>query len=54
VFKLSPKELKVTLTKTDEKSQFDIIQIDSAQFQNVKWIRIRCANSDDEQIINLD
>jgi hypothetical protein len=54
VYKLSPKELKVTLTKTDEKSQFDIIQIDSSQFQNVKWIRIGCANSDDEQIINLD
>ncbi|MQY57129.1 PEGA domain-containing protein, partial [bacterium] len=41
-FTLSPTELHVTLTKLEGKSQPNFILIDAEQFQNIKWIRIKC------------
>ena len=51
-FTLSPKELNVTLTKIEGKP--NIILINAEQFQNIKWIRIKCADSDEEEIVNID
>jgi len=53
-FTLSPKELNVTLTKIEGKPQPKFIPIDAENFQNIKWIRIKCADSDGEEIVNLD
>ena len=54
-FTLSPKELHVTLTKIEGKSQPSLILIDAKKFQNIKWIRIKCTDSGGEEvIINLD
>lgn len=53
-YSLSPKELNVTLTKIGEKPQSNIILIDTEKFQDIIWIRIKCADNDDEDIINLD
>lgn len=54
-YALSPTELNVTLTKQEGKPQPKIILIDAKQFQNIKWIRIKCADSDgEEEIVNLD
>jgi hypothetical protein len=39
------KELNVTLRKIGEKPQPNFIIIDVEQFQNIKWIRIKCADS---------
>jgi len=51
---LSPKNLNVTLTKMGEKPQPNIILIDAEQFQNIKWIRIKCVDDDKEDIVNID
>jgi len=51
---LSPKELNVTLTKIGEKPHLNCILIDADKFQDIKWIRIKCADIDKEDIINLD
>jgi hypothetical protein len=53
-FTLSPKELNITLTKIEGKRQPNIILIDAEKFQDIKWIRIKCADSDGEEIVNLD
>lgn len=54
-FTLSPKELNVTLKKIEGKHQPKLILIDAEQFQNIKWIRIKCADSDaEDEIVNLD
>jgi len=53
-YALSPTELNVTLTKIEGKSQPNLILIDAEQFQNIKWIRIKCADSGGEEIVNLD
>ncbi len=53
-YSLSPKELNVTLTKIGQKPQSNIILIDAEKFQNIKWIRIKCVDNDEEDIINLD
>ena len=53
-FTLSPKELTVTLSKIEGKPQPNFILIDAEQFQDIKWIRIKCADSDKEEIVNLD
>jgi len=54
-YALSPKQLNVTLSKIEGKPQPNLILLDAEQFQNIKWIRIRCADSDrKEEIINLD
>ena len=52
---LSPKELNVTLPKIEGKLQPNFILIDTEQFQNIKWIRIKCADSaGKDEIVNLD
>jgi hypothetical protein len=54
-FRLSPKNLNVTLTKMEGKSQPDLILLDAEQFQNIKWIRIKCANSNrEDEIVNFE
>ena len=54
IYTLSPHQLFVTLTKMEGKPQPNFILVDSEQFQNIKWIRIKCADSDAEEIVNLD
>jgi len=54
IYNLSPKELNVTLTKIEEKHQANFIVISLERFQNIKWIRIKCADSRGEKIVNLD
>jgi hypothetical protein len=44
----------VTLEKIEGKPQPNFILIDEEQFQNIKWIRIKCADSDGEEIVNID
>jgi len=54
-YKLSPKELNVTLKKIEGNPQPNFILIDAEHFQNIKWIRIKCADSDGEdEIVNID
>jgi len=53
-YTLSPQELNVTLTRIEGKSQPNFILMDEEQFQNIKWIRIKCADSDRDGIVNLD
>lgn len=53
-YSLSPKELNVTLTKIGEKPQSNIILIDAEKFQDIKWIKIKCVDNDERDIINLD
>ena len=51
----SPKVLNVTLTKSEGKPQPAVLNIDSEQVQNLKWIRIRFSNNDREnENISLD
>jgi len=52
-YTLSLKELNVTLKKIEGKPQPNFILIDTEQLQNIKWIRIKCADSDekDEDVI---
>lgn len=47
-YSLSPIQLIVTLTKIEEKPQPDLILLDARQFRNIKWIRIRCADTGGE------
>jgi len=42
---LSPRVLDITLTKIEGNPQPLVILTDSEQFQNIKWIRIKCAES---------
>ena len=51
---LSPGELALTLTKIDGKTSFDFILIDAEKFQNIKWIRIKCVDSEEDEIVNLN
>ena len=52
---LSPKQLIVKMLKKEEKSKSNIILIDAEHFQNIKWIRIKCDDSDGkDEIVNLD
>ena len=53
IWNLSPKELNVTLSKIEEKPQPNLILIDEEHFQNIKWIRIKCADSDGEDEISI-
>ncbi|NOR21419.1 MAG: hypothetical protein GQ476_01785, partial [Candidatus Aminicenantes bacterium] len=54
-FTLSPKELNVTLTTIKNRPHSYLIFLDAKQFKNIKWIRIKCADSDGEdEIVNLD
>ena len=52
---LSPTELNVTLEKIEGKPQPNFILIDAEQLKNIKWIRIKCADSaGKDEIVNLD
>ena len=53
-YNLSLNNLNVTLTKIGKNAQPNFIHIDAEQFQNIKWIRIKCVDNDKEEIINLD
>jgi len=53
-YKLSPKELNVTLSKIEGSPQPNLILLDAEHFKNIKWIRIKCADSDGEEVINLE
>jgi hypothetical protein len=54
-YALSPYHLILTLKKIEGKPQPKIILIDADKFQNIKGIRIKCADSEgEEEIINLD
>ena len=53
-YTLIPKDLNVTLKKIEGNAPPNFILIDAEQFQNIKWIRIKCADSDEEEIVNLD
>ncbi len=55
LYSLSPQEINVTLSKIEGKPQPNFILIDEEQFRSIKWIRIKCADSDgDDEIVNLD
>jgi len=55
IYDLSPNQLIVTMFKKEEKSKSNIILIDAEHFQNIKWIRIKCYDSDGkDEIVNLD
>jgi len=51
---LSPDNLILSLSKGNEKSQSNLIMIDEEHYQKIKWIRIKFADSEEEEIINLD
>jgi hypothetical protein len=53
-YTLFPKELNVTLTKIGKDSKPNIIIIDAEKSQDIKWIRIKCLDNDEGDIINLD
>jgi len=53
-YTLSPKEFNMTLSKIEEKPHPNLILIDAEKFQDIKWIRIKCADSEEEEIVNLD
>ncbi len=53
-YSLSPKELNVKLTRVQGKPQTKIVVIDTEQFQNIKWIRIRCTDTDEERFFRLN
>lgn len=51
----NPEDLNVTLTKVDGTPQPNLILINAEKFQNVKWIRIKCDDSDaEDEIVHLD
>ena len=51
---LSPQELNVTLTKIEGEPQPTFIFINAEKFQAVKWIRVKCDDSNEDEIVNLD
>ena len=54
-YRLGPSELNATLTKNEGEPQQEILHISSDEFQAVKWIRIKCDDSEGEdEIVNLD
>jgi PEGA domain len=55
IYTLSPADLILTLTKIEGIPQPDIIVMDSGQFQNIRWIRIKLPDSGrEEEILNKD
>jgi hypothetical protein len=50
---LSPEHLLITLSKIEDKSSYNSISIDAEHFQNIKWIKIKCADSKEKEIIIL-
>jgi len=54
-YTLSPKELNVTLSKIEGKPHPNFILIGAEKFQDIKWIRIKCADSGrEDEIVNLE
>lgn len=53
IFKLSPSELDVNLTKIDGDPQPKKISMDSERFQSIKWIRVKLSPRETE-ILSLD
>lgn len=53
-YTLSPKELNVTLSIIEGKPHPNFILIDAEKFQDIKWIRIKFVDSEEEEIVNLD
>jgi hypothetical protein len=54
-FTLSPKELNVKLTTIKNRPRSYLIFLDAKLFKNIKWIRIKCADSDaEDEVINLN
>jgi hypothetical protein len=54
-FSLSPANLDVTLKKIEGQPHLETIVMDSEQFQNIKWIRIKLSDSGrGEEILNKD
>jgi len=43
-YSLGPKELEVTLSKIEDKSQANFILIDEEELQSIKWIRIHSSS----------
>lgn len=54
LYKLSPAELQVMLTKKEEQARLDYIILNARQLKNVRWIRIKCSDGWDEDLINLN
>ncbi len=54
LYKLSPAELQVTLTQKEGRARIDLIVINAAQSDNIKWIRIKCSKSQKEELIDLN
>jgi hypothetical protein len=55
VFEFFPETVFVTLSRIEDKSEPNLILIDANKFQNIKWIRIKFADSNGEnRILNLD
>ena len=52
-YKLIPDNLILILTEIEGNAQPNFILIDAEQFQNIKWIRIKCADFDKEEIGNI-
>jgi hypothetical protein len=54
-YNLSPQELNVILTKIEGQPQPTFIFITAENFLDIKWIRIKCDDSDrEDEIVNLD
>jgi len=53
-YNLKPDNLIVPLSKIEGELQPNFIHIDAEQFQNIKWIRIKCIDNDKEEIVNID
>ena len=53
-YDLLPKALVITLLQKEEKAKSNIILIDAEQFQKIKWIRIKCDNSEKEDVVILN
>ncbi len=52
LYELFPADLQVTLTKIEDPARIDLIILDAGQFQNIKWIRIKCVDNDKEEIVH--
>ena len=54
IYVLSPSELHVTLTKIKELPQTGLLILKAEQLNNTRWIRIKCADDDREEFIDLN
>lgn len=54
LYELYPAELQVTLTKIEGQARTNLVVITAGQLDNIKWIRIKCSDSQEEELIDLD